>query len=52
MIETERLNLREVTMDDFDSLYKIFSDTETMSFWPKPFNYEGVKSWIERNIII
>ena len=30
MIETERLLLREYTMEDFDALYEILSDPETM----------------------
>ena len=29
MIETERLLLREYTIDDFDALYEIMSDAET-----------------------
>ena len=31
MIETERLLLREYTPDDFDALYEIVSDPETMA---------------------
>jgi RimJ/RimL family protein N-acetyltransferase len=34
MIETERLLLREYTMDDFDALYEIMSDAETMQHYP------------------
>ena len=30
MIETKRLLLREYAMDDFDALYEIMSDSETM----------------------
>lgn len=30
MIETERLILREYTMEDFEALYEIVSDPETM----------------------
>lgn len=29
-IETDRLILREYTLDDFDALYEIVSDAETM----------------------
>lgn len=29
-IETERLILRNYTMDDFDALFEIMSDAETM----------------------
>ncbi len=38
MIETERLLLREYTMDDFDALYEIMSDPETMQHYPAPFD--------------
>ena len=30
MLETKRLLLREYTPDDFDALYEIMSDAETM----------------------
>lgn len=46
-IETERLLLKELTLDDFDALYEILSDTETMQHYPKPFDEERTKGWIE-----
>ena len=49
IIETERLQLREMNMDDFDALYRILSDADTMQHYPAPFDAEKVKSWIERN---
>lgn len=48
-IETERLLLRELTLDDFDALYEILSDTETMQHYPKLFDEERTKGWIEWN---
>ncbi len=50
IIETERLKLREYTFDDFDSLYEILSDEETMRHYPKPFSEEKVRGWIQWNI--
>lgn len=50
MIETERLQLREYTLDDFDSLYEILSDEETMKHYPMPFDAEKVRGWIQWNI--
>ena len=50
MIETERLKLREYTFDDFDSLYEILSDEETMEHYPEPFDKEIVSGWIQWNI--
>ena len=49
-IETQRLLLRELTPDDFDALYEIFSDPETMRHYPKPFDREKVRYWIEWNM--
>ncbi len=49
MIETERLFLREYTMDDFDALYEIVSDAETMQHYPAPFDEE--KTMDVRNAI-
>ena len=50
MIETERLLLREYTLDDFDALYEIVSDPETMAHYPAPFNEERTRRWIEWNL--
>ena len=36
-IDTSRLVLREMTEDDFDALYAILSDQETMKYYPKPY---------------
>lgn len=49
-LETERLILRELTMADFDALYEILSDPETMIHYPKPFDQEKVKYWIDWNL--
>ncbi len=50
MIETERLLLREYTMDDFDALYEIMSDPETMRHYPAPFDEARTRRWIEWNL--
>ena len=49
-LETERLILREYTKDDFNDLYEILSDEETMKHYPKPFDEKKVKDWIQWNI--
>ena len=46
ILETKRLILREMTDDDFDSLKEILSDPETMKYYPKPYDDEGVHRWI------
>ncbi len=48
--ETKRLIIREYTMHDFDSIYEILSDEETMSHYPKPFDENKVRNWIKWNI--
>ena len=49
-IETERLILREFTVDDFDALYEILSDPETMQHYPAPFDREKTMGWITWNL--
>ena len=46
IIETERLILRESTWEDFNDLYEILSCPITMSYYPKPYDEEGTKRWI------
>lgn len=49
-IETDRLILREYTMDDYDALYEILSDSETMQHYPRPFDEEKTRHWIQWNL--
>ena len=50
ILETERLYLREMTMDDFESLYNVLADTNIMQHYPYVFDDARVVSWIERNV--
>ncbi len=50
LLETQRLILREMTMEDKPALLEIFSDPETMQHYPHPFDEVKVNSWIEWNI--
>lgn len=45
--ETERLILREITQDDFDSWHAILSDAETMKHYPAPYDAAGVQRWVD-----
>jgi len=49
-METERLILREYTPQDFDALYEIMSDAETMKHYPAPFDEERTRGWIQWNL--
>lgn len=46
ILETERLILREYTEKDFESLYEILSDSETMKHYPKPYDEKGTWRWL------
>ena len=47
IIETRRLILREYTLEDFDGLYAILSDAETMKHYPKPYDKNGTMRWLK-----
>ena len=47
VIETQRLMLREYTADDFDALYEMLSDEETMRHYPRPYTAQETERWIE-----
>lgn len=47
ILETERLILREYGQADFDALYSILSDPETMQYYPKPYDEKGVRRWLD-----
>ena len=48
-LETPRLMLREMTVDDFGALYDILSDAHTMAHFPAPFDETKVRRWIAWN---
>lgn len=50
IIETERLYLRELTMEDKEEWAKVLSDVESMKFYPHPFSEKEVENWINWNI--
>ena len=47
VIKTENLMLREFTHEDFSALFEIVSDPETMRHYPKPFDENRTKDWID-----
>ena len=49
ILKTERLLLREFLATDVDALATVLSDSETMRYYPAPFDRAGVEEWIERN---
>ena len=50
ILETERLFLREMDMNDYDALYSVLADHENMRYYPYIFDGARVRDWIERNM--
>jgi RimJ/RimL family protein N-acetyltransferase len=50
VLETERLQLRNLVPADLDELTSILSDPETMRYYPRPFTREECSEWITRNL--
>lgn len=51
IIETERLKLRKIVHDDFNSIKLFLSDVETMYAWEHAFTDEQIREWIDKNIM-
>ncbi|MFN7930135.1 MAG: GNAT family N-acetyltransferase [Blastocatellia bacterium] len=47
-LETDRLFLRELTPTDFDMMFEIFGDAETMLYYPQPFSREMLETALQR----
>lgn len=50
VIETERLYLRELQIDDKKELMRVLSNPKSMEFYPHPFSEAEVENWIQWNI--
>ena len=51
VLETERLILRPMRLDDFDALWRIFTDTRVMAaFASPPFDRAQMTGWLARNL--
>jgi ribosomal-protein-alanine N-acetyltransferase len=50
VIETPRLLLRHLTLDDVDDLAAIYADPEVMKFYPSTRTYEQTQERVEREI--
>ncbi len=48
-LETDRLILRELTLNDVDALHEILSDPVSMQHYPQPFTREKTEGWITWN---
>ena len=50
VLETERLILREMDQNDFNSLYAVLADSDIMEHYPYTFDEGRVRNWITRNM--
>ncbi len=50
ILETERLTLRQMTLEDIDNLQLIFADPVAMFFYPKTLDRDETKAWIDKVI--
>lgn len=48
-METKRLFLREMRMEDFDALYAVLADSDIMQHYPYTFDEVRVWNWINKN---
>ena len=46
ILETDRLFLRELVLDDIDDLFEFFGDTEAMKYLPGTKNLNEIKEWL------
>ncbi|WP_068774844.1 GNAT family N-acetyltransferase [Paenibacillus sp. FJAT-26967] len=49
IVTTCRLILREYEESDYEDALRIFSNPQTMSFWPEPFGVEQVRKWMVKS---
>ena len=45
--ETKRIYLDNLNLNDVNDLCEILSDSETMQYYPAPYNHEQTIGWIE-----
>jgi len=50
LLQTERLTLRALTLDDLDAMSTLLGDAEALVLWGEALDREGARSWIERNL--
>jgi len=49
ILETPRLVLRELTLDDLEFVAGMLAHPEVMHFWPRPYTREEAAEWIRRH---
>jgi RimJ/RimL family protein N-acetyltransferase len=52
ILETQRLRLREFSLDDLDHLAAMVADEDQMTFYPRPKTRDEASAWISRNLAL
>ena len=50
VIETDRLHLRYLCLDDVNAMHSYLGDAETMKYYPAPYSRDFIRQGIEKNI--
>src|SRR6516165_65936 len=50
ILDTARLRLREMTIDDLDFMSMLLGDAAVMRYYPKPLSRDEAREWIERQL--
>ena len=50
ILETPRLILREMSLDDLDFVATMLADSEVMRYYPKCYSREEAQTWVQRQI--
>lgn len=50
IIESARLRLRKLTLDDLDVVAEMLANPEVMAFWPQPLTRDESRRWIARQM--
>jgi RimJ/RimL family protein N-acetyltransferase len=50
ILDTPRLVLREMSLDDLDFIAAMMADPEVMQFYPKCYFCDEAQSWVERQL--
>ena len=50
IVETPRLILREMSLDDLDFVARMLADPEVMRFYPKCYSRVEAQTWVERQL--
>lgn len=51
VLETDRLHLRKIQVDDYKAICEILQDIEVMYAWEHAFSDQEVSEWIDENIM-